>query len=61
MCSSDLSYAESEKMVRSGHSCQSKPSTIEEVRRILLLHLQKFQTQTALKGSTFDRDHHSYD
>ena len=49
--SAHVTYAESEKIVRSGHSCQSKPSTIEEVRRILLLHLQKFQTQATLKGS----------
>lgn len=59
--SAHVTYAESEKIVRSGHSCQSKPATIEEVRRILLLHLQKAQTQTTLKGSTVDRDHHCYD
>jgi hypothetical protein len=30
---------ESEIVVQSGHSCQSNPTTIAEVRRILLLHL----------------------
>jgi hypothetical protein len=30
---------ESEIVVRSPHSCQSSPTTIAEVRRILLLHL----------------------
>jgi hypothetical protein len=59
--SAHVSYAESEKIVRSGHSCQGKPSTIEEVRRILLLHLQEIQTQTSLKASTFDSNHNSYD
>jgi hypothetical protein len=29
----------SEKVIRSGHSTQSHPDTIEEVRRILLEHL----------------------
>jgi len=32
---------ESELVVRSRHSCQSNPLTIEEVRRILLLHLRQ--------------------
>jgi len=27
--------------VRSGHSCQERPETIEEVRRILLEHLEE--------------------
>jgi hypothetical protein len=31
---------ESEYIVRSGHSCQGHPLTIEEVRRILLEHLK---------------------
>lgn len=34
---------ESEIIVRSGHSCQSKPATIAEVRRILLLHLSQYE------------------
>jgi pimeloyl-ACP methyl ester carboxylesterase len=37
--SAHVPYTESEYIVRSGHSCQDKPSTIEEVRRILLEHL----------------------
>ena len=37
--SAHLAGMESEFIVRSGHSCQDKPETIEEVRRILLLHL----------------------
>ena len=37
--SSHLDGASSEMIVKSGHSVQDKPSAIEEVRRILLLHL----------------------
>lgn len=37
--SAHVDYAESEFIVHSGHSCQGKPGTIEEVRRILLEHL----------------------
>jgi hypothetical protein len=37
--SAHVEGVESELVVRSGHSCQGKPSTIEEVRRILLRHL----------------------
>ena len=33
--SAHLDYVESEFVVRQGHSCQDKPETIEEVRRIL--------------------------
>jgi pimeloyl-ACP methyl ester carboxylesterase len=36
--SAHLSDAESERVVHSDHSCQGNPYTIEEVRRILLLH-----------------------
>jgi pimeloyl-ACP methyl ester carboxylesterase len=36
--SAHIEGVESEKIVRSGHSTQSNPETIEEVRRILLLH-----------------------
>jgi hypothetical protein len=39
--SAHVDYAESEFIVRSGHSCQGNPLTIEEVRRILLEHLGK--------------------
>jgi pimeloyl-ACP methyl ester carboxylesterase len=37
--SAHVDYVESEFIVRSPHSCQSHPLTIEEVRRILLKHL----------------------
>jgi len=37
--SAHVDYVESEFIVKSGHSCQGHPLTIEEVRRILLLHL----------------------
>jgi pimeloyl-ACP methyl ester carboxylesterase len=39
--SAHVNYAESEFIVRSFHSCQDKPPTIEEVRRILLKHLKE--------------------
>ena len=37
--SAHVDYVESEFIVRSFHSCQDKPPTIEEVRRILREHL----------------------
>lgn len=37
--SAHVDYVESELVVRQGHSCQDKPETIEEVRRILHRHL----------------------
>ena len=37
--SAHVEYVDSEFIVKSGHSCQGHPLTIEEVRRILLLHL----------------------
>jgi pimeloyl-ACP methyl ester carboxylesterase len=37
--SAHLDNAASELIVHSDHSCQSQPQTIEEVRRILLLHI----------------------
>jgi pimeloyl-ACP methyl ester carboxylesterase len=39
--SAHVDYAESEFIVRSGHSCQMNPLTIEEVRRILLQNLKE--------------------
>jgi hypothetical protein len=39
--SAHLDGMDSEFIVRSGHSCQSHPHTIEEVRRILLIHAKK--------------------
>ena len=41
--SAHVDYAESEYIVRSGHSCQGNPLTIEEVRRILLKNLEAYQ------------------
>lgn len=39
--SAHIENVESELVVRSGHSCQGAPVTIEEVRRILLEHLRQ--------------------
>ena len=39
--SAHIDGVEFELVVRSGHSTQSVPETIEEVRRILLLHLSQ--------------------
>ena len=39
--SAHLEGVDSEMVVRSGHSSQGNPHTIEEVRRILLLHIDK--------------------
>ena len=44
--SAHIPEAASELVVRSGHSVQSDPHTVNEVRRILLLHL----AETCLKG-----------
>jgi len=38
--SAHLDEAVSELVVRSGHSVQGQPEAIEEIRRILLLHLE---------------------
>jgi pimeloyl-ACP methyl ester carboxylesterase len=43
--SAHAGYADSEFLVRSGHSCQDKPAVIEEVRRILLEHLAELATE----------------
>ena len=43
--SAHVDYAASEFIVRSFHSCQDKPPTIEEVRRILLEHLSALRDQ----------------
>jgi len=37
--SAHLDQVESELVVRSGHSCQGHPATIEEVRRIMIEHV----------------------
>ena len=39
--SAHIDGVESEKIVHSGHSAQGNPEAIEEIRRILLLHLQE--------------------
>ena len=39
--SAHLESVDSEFIVRSGHSCQDNPNTIQEVRRILLEHLRQ--------------------
>ena len=38
--SAHVPYVQSELIVRSGHTCQQNPATIEEVRRILIEHLR---------------------
>ena len=43
--SAHIEGVESELVVRSGHSCQGRPTTIEEVRRILLEHLRAARPQ----------------
>ncbi len=49
--SAHVDYAESEFIVRSGHSCQMNPLTIEEVRRILLENLGRAETTNAPPSS----------
>jgi hypothetical protein len=41
--SAHIEGVESEKIVRSGHSTQAEPDTIEEIRRILLEHAAQFE------------------
>ena len=43
-----LSGVESELVVNSGHSAQGNPHTVEEVRRILLLHAAETCEQTGI-------------
>ena len=45
----------SELVVRSGHSVQSNPHTVAEVRRILLLHLAQACPQGCVPATTTDR------
>jgi pimeloyl-ACP methyl ester carboxylesterase len=47
--SAHVDYTESEFIVRSGHSCQANPLTIEEVRRILLENLDALATTKEVK------------
>lgn len=46
--SAHIEGVESELVVRSGHSCQWNPVTIEEVRRILLKHLQEISATNSV-------------
>ncbi len=48
--SAHLDGAESEFLVTSGHSCQANPLVIEEVRRILRLHLRALVAATPPEG-----------
>jgi pimeloyl-ACP methyl ester carboxylesterase len=50
--SAHLDYVNSECVVRSGHSCLSEPATIEEVRRILRLHVSTLPTPGAGSSTT---------
>jgi pimeloyl-ACP methyl ester carboxylesterase len=45
--SAHIEGVESEKIVRSGHSTQDEPDTIEEIRRILLKHAKQFEEEKA--------------
>jgi hypothetical protein len=47
--SAHLDYVQSELIVPSGHRCQQHPVTIEEVRRILLLHAKELARETDAK------------
>jgi hypothetical protein len=47
--SAHVDYVESEFIVRSFHSCQDKPPTIQEVRRILHEHLKALPSAQAKK------------
>jgi len=46
--SAHIEGVESELVVNSGHSAQGNPHTVEEVRRILLLHAEETCTQTGV-------------
>jgi len=50
--SGHVDYVESELIVRSYHSCQDKPPTIEEVRRILHEHLATLPLQATGSSNT---------
>jgi hypothetical protein len=47
---------ESELVVHAGHTAQSHPRTVEEVRRILLLHANEACTQVGVACLTPPRD-----
>ncbi|MCI0429067.1 MAG: hypothetical protein L0210_00790 [Rhodospirillales bacterium] len=48
--SAHIEEAESEFIVRSGHSAQANPHTIAEVRRILLLHASETCARGGIAG-----------
>ena len=48
--SAHVDYAESEFIVRSGHSCQGNPLTIEEIRRILIENLGNVAVPAGVGG-----------
>jgi hypothetical protein len=50
--SAHVAGVESELVVRSGHSCQGNPVTIEEVRRILRVHLAGLDGERAKSESS---------
>lgn len=50
--SAHLEGVESEKVVRSSHSAQSNPAVIEEIRRILMAHLQESAPALTAPGVT---------
>lgn len=52
--SAHVDYVESEFIVQHDHSCQSHPLVIEEIRRILLEHLQENRRLT--KAGVFQRE-----
>jgi hypothetical protein len=53
--SAHIPEAKSELVVRSGHSVQSNPHTVAEVRRILLLHLAEACPRGCTPIGTTDR------
>jgi hypothetical protein len=53
--SAHIPEAASELVVRSGHSVQSDPHTVNEVRRILLLHLAEACRKGCVPGVATDR------
>jgi hypothetical protein len=47
--SAHLDGVDSELVVRSGHSAQDQPATIEEIRRILLEHASQFEEELSFE------------
>ena len=57
--SAHVDYVESEFIVRSFHSCQDKPATIEEVRRILREHLASLPVSLTNEKTNFVKQNQS--